>query len=76
LCGGYDGVQYRKEINKTDVFEKDLLSITAIKETLPGNFIFIHNNFIRLDDFAYNFDFQMNVVIFDPKDSSFKIRKK
>jgi hypothetical protein len=73
LCGGYDGSQYRKDVTKVDVNEKTISKVEKINLVLPGNYIFTHNAFVRIDDYGYNFDLQMNAIQYNPNDLSFKV---
>jgi hypothetical protein len=72
LCGGYDGAQYKTEVNRIE-FEGVNVKKLEKAGNLPNNLIFIHNSFVRIDECAYNFDLNMNVVIYNPKDNQFKV---
>ena len=74
LCGGYDGSLYKKDVFRIETNQKEISNVDSkVKNILPGNFIFLQNNFVKIDDYAYNFDLAMNIIRFDPSDSSFKV---
>jgi hypothetical protein len=72
LCGGYDGSQYKTEVNRIE-FDDVMVKKYEKVNNLPSNLIFIHNSFVRVDECAYNFDLNMNTVIYNPKDNGFKV---
>ncbi len=74
LCGGYDGSLYKKDVFRIETNQKEISKVDSkVKNILPGNFIFLQNNFVKIDDYAYNFDLTMNIIRFDPSDSTFKV---
>jgi hypothetical protein len=74
LCGGYDGAQYKTDVYKMEVDNQAVKKYEKVTN-LPSNLIFIHNGFMRIDDFGYNYDLNMNIVIYNPKENSFKVNK-
>ena len=79
LCGGYDGKSYRSEVLKLELTkgkdENINLACTHTNISLPGNFIFLHNAFVRLNDETYNFDLGCNFISFNSKKNLFKVFK-
>jgi hypothetical protein len=75
ICGGYDGTQYKKDVHKIYTHETEIIKVEKFNNSLPGNYIFLHNNFVRVDTSTYNYDFQMNLIKYDTNDFSFKLHK-
>jgi hypothetical protein len=76
LCGGYDGTTYRKDVHHIRTDGRVIAEVnTNRKNCLPGNYIFLHSNFVRIDNLDYNYDLNMNVIIFDPNEEIFDVRK-
>lgn len=72
VCGGYDGTLYKNEVIKM-TFEEDKVTMEKKTESLPGTVIFLHNHFVRLNNSAFNFDSNMNLMIFDPSSQIFEV---
>jgi hypothetical protein len=73
LCGGFDGTTYRSDIYKLDLKDIEIVNYEKTNMVLPGNLIFIHNNFVRIGDTAFNYDLQNNLFAFNPETNSFKM---
>ena len=73
LCGGFDGNTYRKEVYKVDISEIDNPKLDKLNITLPGNFIFLHNGFIKIGESAYNLELSNNAVHFNYNNWGFQI---
>ena len=65
LCGGFDGSTYRKEVYKVDVNDQDNPKLDKLNISLPGNYIFLHNGFLKIGDTAYNLELTNSVVSFN-----------
>jgi hypothetical protein len=77
LCGGYDGSQYKNEVYKVTSDQYAITKCEKIESALPGNYIFIHNSFMRNQDLIYNYDLQLNLIHYNPKASGnqqFKVK--
>ena len=72
ICGGYDGTLYKSDVFIMK-FKEEQVAIIKSDETLHENVIFFHNQFVRIDNFAYNFDSNMNLIKFDPITQSFEV---
>lgn len=66
LCGGYDGSKYTNDVYRVDVNEYEVKKVEKTESTLPGNYIFIHNAFMRHGNLSYNYDLQLNLINYDP----------
>ena len=64
-CGGFDGSTYRKEVYKVDVNDQDNPKLDKLNISLPGNYIFLHNGFLKIGDTAYNLELTNSVVSFN-----------
>jgi len=75
LCGGYDGSQYKNDVYKVDTKENGIAKVERIESTLPGNYIFIHNAFMRSENLSYNYDLQLNLISYNPMstENQFKV---
>lgn len=74
ICGGFDGNKYQTIVNKIHFNDDGVItSIQPLNTQLPNNMIFLHNNFLRLNSMAYNYDLNMSAVLFDPQEKSFKV---
>lgn len=76
LCGGYDGSQYKNDVYKVLTKEEGgIAKIEKIESTLPGNYIFIHNAFMRSENLSFNYDLQLNLISFNPlaTENQFKV---
>jgi hypothetical protein len=74
LCGGYDGTQYLNKVSSFEAADKEILSLETLKTIMPGNYIFMHSNFIPIDNIAYNFDLQMNAISYNTAKGTFNVK--
>ncbi len=75
LCGGYNGKVYLKDVycvehdeDKIEVFEKTKLQ-------LADELVFFHSGFVRCGGSAVNFDYKMDLNIYNPLTKEFKLYK-
>jgi len=75
LCGGYNGTVYLKEVycvehndNNLDVFDKTKLQ-------LAEELIFFHSAFVKCGGSAVNFDYKMDLNVYNPLTKEFKLYK-
>jgi len=73
LCGGYDGSIYLKDIYCLDYCENQILSYEKSQLFLPNETIFFHSNFINSGQYALNYDYKLDLYIFNPVTQEFKI---
>ena len=73
LCGGFDGSTYKSEVYRVDLKDTEIINYDRTNMVLPGNLIFIHNNFVRMGDVAFNYDLQNNLFAFNPETNTFKM---
>lgn len=69
LLGGYDGVGYLNSVSEFVINSEtgDVENYFVKKNILlPQKQIFVHNQFIRLEENAINIDFHASVAIFNP----------
>lgn len=74
LCGGYDGTTYKKEVYKIKTDGVRIAEMNNQMKCLPGNYIFLHSNFVKIDNFDYNYDLNMNIIIFNPNEETFDVK--
>ena len=76
LCGGFDGKMYRKESYQLEVQDnmpnKPVLQKSDVM--LPGNYIFLHNNFVLSGNNWYNLELSGNAVLYSLFDNKFSLR--
>lgn len=75
LCGGFDGLQYREDVYKVNFSDKDRLVVDRMNINLPEHYIFLHNNFIRIDDCAYNIELNNSVLSFSYNNWVFNVQE-
>ena len=73
LCGGFDGSTYRKEVYKVDASDIRNPKIDQMNLTLPGNYIFLHNGFVKIGDTAYNLELNNSAVSFGLNNWGFNV---
>ncbi len=68
VCGGYDGTQYKSDVIRIETKDEGsgIAKVEKIDSSLPGNYIFTHNAFMRNGNLSYNYDLQLNLISFDP----------
>lgn len=75
LCGGYDGVVYLKDIYTLDITNDSVNSFAKSDQKLSEENIFFHSNFVKCGGCAVNFDYKLDLNIYNPLTREFGIFK-
>ena len=70
LCGGFDG-QQKRNVYKLNCSDVNSVNVEIMDITLPKNCIFVHNNFIQIQNDFYNLDLNGYYVKFSPEKMEF-----
>jgi len=75
VCGGYNGQVYLKDIYCIENKQSQIEIYEKTKLQLADELIFFHSTFLRCGGSAVNFDYKLDLNVYNPVTKEFKIYK-